>query len=338
MTSFSSLREMAKFHELLCHICTHIIATLHAGNNTDLSSIVGQIDTLLIRGSNIIQVEPFPPIRTTQKIVYGHLQKTQYPSPSDEDRVALEILVDITKGSPPVIDIMTSKGMSTKYPESLDAFTRRLVFTLEESEPFSNVIDKQPMKARNCVSLDLWNAINTLADLCELTYYEELFLHCLCMFHNVPVPKCVLERLSCLIKCSCSQMTSCQEVCQKLVDFNLLKSYPHPVVLPPIGGVNGKVKETPLCYCVAPAVATAIWNGKMDDTDKVMALGIVYRVFEDIYSNRHILSSSELQHVLGLVCVVLEVCNCICYLIGEECYQLFYLMLERFKNMCNALS
>ena len=339
MTSFSSLREMAKFHKLLCHICTHIIATLHAGNNTDLSSIVGQIDTLLIRGSNIIEVEPFSPIHTTQRIVYGHLQKTKCPSPSDEDRVALEILVDITKGSPPVIDIMTSKGMCTKYPESLDAFTRRLVFTLDESEPFSNVVDKQPMKARNCVSFNLWDAINGLADLCELTSYEELFLHYLCIFRsNVPVPKCVLERLSCLTKHSCSQLTSCQEMCQKLVDFNLLKSYPHPVVLPPIGGVNGKVKEAPLCYGVAPVVATAIWNGKMNDTDKVMALGIVYRVFEDIYSNRHILSSSELQHVFGLVCVVLEVCNCICYLIGEEYYQLFYLMLERFKNMCNTLS
>eukprot|EP00731_Ephydatia_muelleri_P036531 Em0272g4a len=246
-------------------------------------------------------------------------------SPSDEDRVALEILVDITKGSPPVIDIMTSKGMSTKYPESLDAFIRRLVFTLDESEPYSNVIDKQPMKARNCVSFDLWNAINTLADLCELTSYEELFLHCLCIFHNVPVPKCVLEGLSCLIKRSYSQLTSCQEMYQKLVEFNLLKSYPHPVVLCPTGG---EVKEAPPCYGVAPVVATAIWNGKMNDTDKVMALGIVYRVFEDIYSNRHILSSSELQHVFGLVCVVLEVCNCICYLIGEECYQLFYLMLE----------
>ena len=327
---------MAKFHKLLCHICTHIIATLHAGNNTDLSSIVGQIDTLLIRGSNIIEVEPFSPIHTTHRIVYGHLQITKCPSPSDEERAALEILVDFTKGSPPVIDVMTSKGMCTKYPESLDAFTRRLVFTLDESEPFSNVIDKQPMKARNCVSFDLWDAINRLADLCELTSYEELFLHCLCIFHNVPVPKCVLERLSCLIKHSSSQLTSCQEMCQKLVDFNLLKSYPHPVVLPPIGGVNGEVKETPLCYCVAPVVATAMWNGKMNDTDKVMSLGIVYRVFEDIYSNRHILSSSELQHVFGLVCVVLEVCNCICYLIGEECYQLFYLMLERFKNLCNA--
>eukprot|EP00731_Ephydatia_muelleri_P037227 Em0423g1a len=335
LTSFSSRREMATFHKLLCHICTHIIATLHAGNNTDLSSIVGQIDTLLIRGSNIIEVEPFSPIHTIQRIVYGHLQKTKCPSPSDEDRVALEILVDITKGSPPVIDIMTSKGMSTKYPESLDAFIRRLVFTLDESEPYSNVIDKQPMKARNCVSFDLWNAINTLADLCELTSYEELFLHCLCIFHNVPVPKCVLEGLSCLIKRSYSQLTSCQEMYQKLVEFNLLKSYPHPVVLCPTGG---EVKEAPPCYGVAPVVATAIWNGKMNDTDKVMALGIVYRVFEDIYSNRHILSSSELQHVFGLVCVVLEVCNCICYLIGEECYQLFYLMLERFKNICNALS
>ena len=301
---------------------------------------MGQIDTLLIRGSNIIEVEPFSPIRTTQRIVYGHLQKTKYPSPSDEDRAALEILVDITKGSPSVIDIMTSKGMSTKYPESMGAFTRRLVFTLDESEPFLNVIDKQPMKAKNCVSFDLWDAINRLADLCELTSYEELFLHCLCIFHNVPVPKCVLERLSCLIKSSFSQMTSCQEMCQKLnlVDFNLLKSYPNPVVLPPIGGVNGEVKETPLCYCVAPAVATAIWNGKMNDTAKVMSLGIVYRAFEGIYSIRHILSSSEIQHVFGLVCVVLEVCNRICYLIGEECYQLFYLMLERFKNMCNTLS
>eukprot|EP00731_Ephydatia_muelleri_P027348 Em0019g221a len=117
----------------------------------------------------------------------GEHRRQSVLSPSDEDRVALEILVDITKGSPPVIDIMTSKGMCTKYPESLDAFTPRLIFTLDESEPFSNVIDKQPMKARNCVSFDLWDAINTLADLCELTSYEELFLHCLCIFHNVPV-------------------------------------------------------------------------------------------------------------------------------------------------------
>eukprot|EP00731_Ephydatia_muelleri_P027354 Em0019g227a len=338
LTSFSSLREMAKFHKLLCHICTHIIATLHAGNNTDLSSIVGQIDTLLIRGSNIIEVEPFSLIHTTQRIVYGHLQKTKCPSPSDEDRAALEILVDITKGSTPVIDIMTSKGMCSKYPESLDAFTCRLVFTADESELFSNVVDKQPIKARNCVSFDLWDAINTLADLCELTSYEELFLHCLCIFHNVPVPKCVLERQSCLIKTFFSQMTSCQEMCQKLVDFNLLKSYPHPVVLCPIGDVNGEEKEAPLCYCVAPVVVTAIWNGKMKDADKERTLDIVYRVFEDIYSSRHILSSSELQHVFGLVCVVLELCNCICSLIGEERCQLFYLMLEKFKNMCNALS
>eukprot|EP00731_Ephydatia_muelleri_P038039 Em0636g1a len=129
-------RKLWSFHKLLCHICTHIIATLHAGNNTDLSSIVGQIDTLLIRGSNIIEVEPFSPIHTTQRIVYGHLQKTKCSSPSDEERAALEILVDFTKGSPPVIDIMTSKGMCTKYPESLDAFTHRLVFTLMKVNRF----------------------------------------------------------------------------------------------------------------------------------------------------------------------------------------------------------
>ena len=40
-----------------------------------------------------------------------------------------------------------------------------------------------------------------------------------------------------------------------------------------------------------------VYLHSMDDRDKVMVLGIVYRVFEDIYSNRNILSSSELQHV-----------------------------------------
>ena len=336
LTSFSRRREMAKFFELLCHTSTHIMATHPAGNSTDLSSIVGQIDTLLIRGSHVIEVEPFSPIHTAQRIVYGHLQKTKCPSPSDEDRAALEVLVDFTNGSSPVIDIMTSRGMSTKYPESLYTFARRLVFSPDESKPFSNVVDSQSMEAKYCVGFDLWGAINRLANLCDLTSYEELFLHCLSMFCNVPVPKCVLERLSCLIKSSCSQMTSCQEMCQKLMDFNLLKSYPYPVVLCPIGSVIREMKEAPLCYGVAPAVAMAIWDGKMDDTKKVMALGIMYRVFEDIYSNRNILSSSELLHVFGLVCVVVEMCDCICYLIGEECYQLFYLMLARFEAVCNT--
>eukprot|EP00731_Ephydatia_muelleri_P035548 Em0135g3a len=60
-------------------------------------------------------------------------------------------------------------------------------------------------------------------------------------------------------------------------------------------GVNGEVKEH--LYAIMWHLLLPQRYG-MNDTDKVMALGIVYRVFEDIYSNRHILSSSELQHVL----------------------------------------
>eukprot|EP00731_Ephydatia_muelleri_P036356 Em0241g1a len=71
-----------------------------SGSAADQKSGAACVKKALEVRINIIEVEPFSPIHTTQRIVYGHLQKTKCSSPSDEERAALEILVDFTKGSP----------------------------------------------------------------------------------------------------------------------------------------------------------------------------------------------------------------------------------------------
>ena len=340
LSYFSSENNTSKFFNLLNRTQTHIVATLSTGNSTGLNSLISQIDILLSRGSNIIEVEPLSPLHTTQRIVYEHMQKAVPSPPCDEDSTSLEKLADFTIGSPPVIAIMTSKGMSVKYPEPLSDFAERLFLTTDEKsnesehQPFSNDIYRIPLKSNCTPSCDFWGAIVKLTDLCELTPHEELFLYCLSIFHGTPVLECVLEGLAHLIQQSCCRSISYKELCGKLMDFKIVNSYPHPVAIHPVMEVNNKVKEAPLCYIVTPAVATALWTCKMEDTDRVVAMSVVYRVLEDIYSNRHTLGASDLQHVLGLVGVARESFGYYCGLIGSECYEMFYGLLLKYKAAC----
>ena len=334
---FTNEKKIGKFYDLLNRKHTHIMATLFTDDSTTgLNSIIKQTDTLLTRGSNITEVGSLSPIHATQRIVYGHLQRAggHPPSTSVGDRAALESLAHFTKGSPSVIGVITSKGMSKKYPEPLSAFAQRV--TEDENNALQNEMFLQSKYLADC------DAIAKLIDLCGLNSCEELFLYCLCVFHSAPIQECVLEGLACVILQSRDQTTSQHKevshttICQKLADFNLLQWYPHPVVLRPATHVSYKVKETSMCYCVSPAVAMALWGHKMDDTDKVIALGIVYRVLEAVYPKRRALSPSDLQHLLGLVRVALETFDCNCSLIGAECYELFYGLLFRFEAACSV--
>ena len=340
--------------KLLKHSNTHIVVI--SKNYAPPDALLKEIDNQLLRGCNIIDVKPLPPIHTTQRIIHSILS-AHHVAPTNEDQDIFEKLAQFTSGSPALIDVTAalflsqmehhSQNESQGTHDTLINFSNRL--SLDELDPSAKpvtIIRREPPKDTaksrkisknvydNIVSIrateqdpwctdspyDSWQAVTILIDQCHLSAEEKLLLFAVSMFSCSPVPMSVVTEISSMIATASQKPHISTSLHSKLFQMQLMKRYPLPVILHPSLGVQQLSTEPEFVY-IPHYITRAIWKDMMSDRDKVMALTTMYMALRTLADN---LGSSDVGFLTGLTSLLMELYELNYELMGKQCYQEVY--------------
>ena len=358
---FDHIDQMPQFSDpstslmgLLKQSNTHIVVI--SKNYTLPDALLREIDHQLLRGCNIIDVKPLPPIHTTQRIVHSILSAHHLP-PTNEDQNIFEKLAQFTSGSPALIDVTAalflsqmehnSQNESQDTHDTLVSLNSQL--SLDEIDPSAKPVTKVrrelpkgTAKSReisknvhdNIISIrdpeqdpwctsspyDSWQAVTTLIDQCSLSGEEKLLLFAVSMFSCSPIPMSLVTEISSMIAKATQKSHISTSLHSKLFQMQLLKRYPLPVILHPSLGVQQLSTESEFVY-VPQCIARAIWKDMMSDGDKVVALTTMYMVLRTLVDN---VGSSDVGFLAGLSSLLMEIYELNYELMGKQCYQEVY--------------
>ena len=359
---FDYINQLPQFStslfELLKQPNTHIVVI--SKTYTPPDALVKEIDNQLLRGCNIIDVKPLPPIHTTQRIVHSILS-AYHLAPTNEDQNIFEKLAEFTSGSPALIDVTAALFLSQMEQDShnesqgihdtLVNFSNRL--SLDEMDPSAKpvtVVRRAPPKGTaktreisnnvydNIVSIrdpeqdpwctsspyDSWQAVTTLIDQCSLSAEEKLLLFAVSMFSCSPVPMSVVTEVSSMIATASQKPHISTSLHSKLFQMQLMKRYPLPVILHSIQ----QSSTEPEIFYVPHYIARAVWKDMMSDRDKVVALVTMYMALRTLADNP---SSSDSGFLKGLISLLMELYELNYELMGKQCYQEVYKLYLQMK-------
>ena len=339
---------------LLKHPSTHIVVI--SKNYAPPDGLMREIDNQLLRGCNIIDVKPLPPIHTTQRIVHSILS-VHHLAPNNEDQDIFEKLAQFTSGSPAIIDVTAalllsqmerdSQNESQDTHDTLVNFSDRLSLdemgpstkpaTVARHEPpkgtaktreisnnvYDNIVSiRDPEQDPWCTSspYDSWQVITTLVDQCYLSAEEKLLLFAVSMFSCSPIPMSVVTELSSMIATASHEQYISTSLHSKLFQMQLMKTYPLPVILHPTLSVQQPSTEPEFVY-IPHYIARAIWKDMMSDGDKVVALTTMYMALRTLADN---VGSSNIRFLAGLISLLMERYELNYELMGKQCYQEVY--------------
>jgi len=96
---------------------THIVVI--SKNYAPPDALLKEVDSQLLRGCRVIDVEPLSMIHTTQRIVHSVLS-AHHLAPTNEDQNFFEKLAEFTSGSPVLTDVTTALLLSEIKHDSQD--------------------------------------------------------------------------------------------------------------------------------------------------------------------------------------------------------------------------
>ena len=341
---------------------THIVVI--SKNYAPPDDLLKDVDSQLLRGCKIIDVEPLSMIHTTQRIVHSVL-KAHHLAPTNEDQNFFEKLAEFTSGSPALTDVATALLLSAVRHDSQDEpqdicdtlMTFKDQLSLDEMGPSTKpvtVISHQPPEgtaiareiSKNvydhivsiketdqdlwCTSstYDSWQAVTMLVEQCSLTAEEKLLLFAVSMFSCSPIPMSVVTEVSSMTAKASQKLHISTSLHSKLFQMHLLKRYPLPVIMHLSLNTQKQSTEPEFVY-MPQVIARAIWKDMMSPRDKVMALSTSYMVLRTLADNT---SSSDVGwgFLGGLCSLLLEVYELNYELMGKKCYQEVYKLYFRF--------
>ena len=188
-------------------ICTRCLIDPH--------NFVDSISNRSHRGCHFHEVRPLSPTQTVRRMAHAVFKEVEF-IPTDEDRLLFSQLTDCTCGSPPVTDVAIA--LIIKAKQSLQP--------LQEWNPFHNNGDI--------------DAIDTLIDACQLSMPENCLLYYLSLLGSNPIPSLVVDQISDKICAQCGLDSTGHTLREKLMQCNLLRLHPSPVVYHSALNVNDR--------------------------------------------------------------------------------------------------
>ena len=308
-----------------------------------------EIDHQLLRGSTVIDVKPLSMIHATQRLVHSILSN-EHLAPNNQVQATFEKLAEFTSGSPAMIDVNsalllslmrtenenTSPQVLQEYEESLslhdlakpvsvDSHTlyERTAKVREISSNFVNmplVTSSDPWLTN--APYDSWQAIIKVIGECNLRSEEQLLLYCLSMFDCSPIPMSVVLQISTMVAKASHQTHFSGMLYSRLLELQLLKQYPTPVILHPSLNVDEETQQEHEFLYVPQLLARAIWKDGMLQVDRIVALGTVYKAFTALH--HEIKDPIERKFLQGLCLQMLEIFDAHYEIMNKECYKAAY--------------
>ena len=326
--------------------------------NTFPGSLQDSAHHQLIRGTNIINVQPLSTIHATQRLVHSTL-KTHHLTPARDEQVLFEKLAEFTTGSPPILEL-TSAELSRcldqaecSTEEALERFAGDIrLRELPELKPQSvpkESLSSQPLEdclAVSCrnvsrelyesikqeedvfitsAAYDSWQVVTVLIGNCKLSPEERLLLFCLSSFNCCPIPTSYVTELSTIITKASHQPYLASSLHTRLAQSKILKVYPKPLVYHP----SPQTKERDVDFVYIPRfISAAVWKDMMLGIDKVMALTTCYKALQNSVDQLSSRSPEEI-HLVGVASILVESFELNFRLVGRSCYQEMYSLFLR---------
>ena len=349
----SPISELLKKHNV--HI---VIISKHYFQS---KSLLKDIDHSLLRGTNVIDIQPLSSVHTTQRIVHSVLKYHHLASSHDEQQTFAD-LADSTTGSPAIIDVASSllnshlEGTPHCTTEAAFQGFAKLVQLKElgsSEKPQSEVRTASPQASRQQRTTpireisksmhdsiktvqesenpwvtnsryDSWQVITTLIEKCDLSTEEQLLLFCLSNFNCGPIPTFFVTEMATMIAKASHKSHLTSSLHCRLENMKLLKTYPKPIVFhPSLARLPSMPATMNTDFVYVPQfIAEAIWKDMMSDLDKAMVFSIIFKSFQNI--SRQSLSSIDRSFLLGLCSLFVESCEQNYELVGKQCFQEVY--------------
>ena len=304
--------------------------------------LVKEIDHKLVRGCKLHSIEPLTMIHSTQRMVHTLLKKLDV-TPSNADQEMFEKLAEFTTGSPVIVGIASevvlscydhSKRDAVSHLNGMLSIDRKDVQTAPGgaevnlvSETFTSSQERKEFYQTDSV-YDSWDSISKLLEECDLSQEENLLLNSLSLFGRNPIPFSFVIEMSSLITQSTQRVHLAATLHRKLLQFKLVKRYPHPTILHPVlvkKFTDTQTPQEPEFVYVSQQLSTCLWS-LMEEVDKVAVLSVAYSAL-----SLHLRRSGMSCDVSGLCSLLLELFEENYSLVGEQCYQQ---MCKTFFNYC----
>lgn len=298
----ANIRELSLFHELPLSVLvnrptTHIVVT-----STDTiapETVANEAHRGLIRGCNIINLKPLTWIQSAQRVVY-FLMSLYELCPMNEDQELFEMLADLVRGSPYVIDIVCHSINALTMRQRGGVMKGLREFEIKVLKPTLDEIDELPQSSDLEWTLGVF--ISKLLTSFNLSALALFSLSCLSLIDSSPCHVLVLLALEEFVTDLVPSVRFDWE--QDLHHNCLVCPYPRPVVqLPLEDRVRRRENTFEDRYFYVPDVISIAVYSLLEPRDKVMACGVMYRILDDLVSNRvceesHRLHFHGLQHQL----------------------------------------
>ena len=309
---------------------------------TSPDKLVKEIDHKLVRGCKFHNIEPLTKIHSTQRMVHTLLKKLDV-TPANADQEMFENLAEFTTGSPVVVGIASEVVLSCYDRSKIDAVPHlNNMLSIDPKDVQTppggaevNLVSKTFDSSQECKKFyqtdsayDSWDSISKLLEECDLSQEESLLLNSLSIFGRNPIPFSFVIELSSLITQSTQRVHLAATLHRKLLQFKLVKRYPHPVVFHPVlvkKFTDTQTSQEPEFVYVPQQLSTCLWN-LMEEVDKVAALSVAYSAL-----TLYLCRSGVSCDVGGLCSLLLELFEENYTLVGEQCYQQ---MCKLFFNYC----
>ena len=322
----------------------------------------------LIRGTNVLNIQPLSTIHATQRLVHSVVQN-HHLAPGRKEQELFGRLAEFTTGSPPILELTSSllnhslQQAQCNTEDTLETFASEVKLTelpLQKpvSVPKASSMPPEevfvPVRARNIsrelydtvtqededdvfstsAEYDSWQVVTVLIDRCNLSPEERLLLFCLSSFSCCPIPTSYVTELATIITKASHQPHLASSLHVKLQNNKMLKVYPKPLVYHP--NIHASNSDVDFVY-VPRFISTAVWKDMMSEIDKVMALTTCYRALRNSADHFASTSSSSSQqqataeelHLLGVGSILVESFQLNFKLVGRSCFQeLFSLFLR----------
>ena len=191
------------------------------------------------------------------------------------------------------------------------------------AENLSGNAQVQPAVAKKLDKLEAsanrnsWHVVGGLLNRSFLSSEECLLLFTLSVFDSAPIPLCIVHEVSTRIAKAAHKQYQTGDFLSNMLKLKFIKKYPSSLVFHP----SLKEKHIVDLFYVPQLISSAVLTEVMQEIDKAVALGLLYKVLSSFQSKKNV-TVSGLVH--GLTWISLKVYESNFKIIGKECFQAAY--------------
>ncbi len=308
--------ENSCLYKLMGRSSTHIIILL--SNYSALDILKKSIDNKLMRGINVMELEPLSELHCTQRLVHGIMSQCDFV-PYNREQEILADIAEKTLGSPDLV-------------EAASALLSKLIAAQDDEGDRNGFLECFYSKVCCCSDESSYDFATRLVKAFSLSECDFFFLSTLSLFGTAPIPRRLVEAIQLLSLTASSELPSGLGPLAHLISSHLLTISPTTIILSPSHPLSShaltKCRDsyagTESEFYSVPKVIADAARSCMDEKDLVFSFAVAHRALSKLHEE---CTGQGVHRALGpfmagmakILADSLEECNGM-----EDCYKEVY--------------